>query len=102
VFYNNISEAEGEKWSKTLKPHSYKTFYSEVSVEPWMTIPSAYLLCGKDNAIPVQAQEGMVNMAKEKNPKAFDLVETCDASHSPFLSMPDIVATFLIKSSGNV
>jgi hypothetical protein len=73
-----------------------------VSVEPWHTIPSAYLLCKKDNAIPLPAQEGMVAMAQQKAPGSFDLVETCDASHSPFLSMPETVAQFLIKASGEV
>lgn len=97
VFYNDLSELEAEKWAKTLRPHSYRTFFSEISVEPWMTIPSAYLLCEKDNAMPVHLQERMVAMAKAKNPKAFDLVERCTAGHSPFLSMPDTLVNFLVK-----
>jgi hypothetical protein len=67
-----------------------------------MTIPSSYLICEKDNAIPFQAQEGMIAMAQAKNPKAFDIVERCEASHSPFLSMPDTLAAFLVKSSKGV
>jgi len=102
VFYNDLSDAEGERWANTLKPHSYRTFYSEVSVEPWMTIPSAYLLCEKDNAIPIQAQQGMVAMAQGKNPKAFDLVESCESGHSPFLSMPNTLANFLVKCSEGI
>lgn len=99
MFYNDLSDTEGEKWQNELKTHSYQTFYSEVSVEPWMTIPSAYLFCEKDNAIPIQAQESMVAMAKAKNPNSFDLIERCNAGHSPFLSMADTLATFLVKSS---
>lgn len=51
-------------------------------------------------AIPLVAQKGMLRGAKARAPEAFDLVETRDAGYSPFLSMPETVATFLVKSAG--
>lgn len=62
-----------------------------------MEVPSAYLVCEKDNAIPYQAQEGMIAQVQGKNPKAFALVEKIDASHSPFLSVPEKMTEFLVK-----
>jgi hypothetical protein len=70
-------------------------------VEPWLKIPSSYLLCENDNAIPVQAQDGMIAYSKEKSGgRAFDHVERCESGHSPFLSMPGTVAEFLERAAG--
>jgi len=99
VFYNDLPAAEAARWSRALKPHSYSTFKSTTTVEPWQTIPSAYLFCENDNAIPIQAQQAMVAMAKQKAPKSFDMVQWCVSGHSPFLSKPDAVADFLIDAA---
>jgi hypothetical protein len=60
-------------------------------------------VCEKDNAIPVQGQDGMITNAKSKAAEvgfeAFDIVERLDASHSPFLSMPDRVAAYLERAA---
>lgn len=71
--------------------------FSEVTVEAWKDIPSAYLVCTKDNAIPLPIQEGMIAGAQGANSKAFDIVEKVEASHSPFLSLPEKTAAFLEK-----
>jgi hypothetical protein len=96
-----MSSDEAEKYAKMLKPHAYRTFYSKVTCEPWLTIPSTYVLCENDNAIPVMAQEGMVAGAKAKAPNAFDVVERCTASHTPFASssQPETLAGYLIKAT---
>lgn len=74
---------------KTLQQHSYQTFESKLTYPAYKDIPTTYFLCTKDNAIPIAAQEGMVEMAK----KAGANIETVrfEASHSPFCSMPDKV-----------
>lgn len=97
IFYNDLSEEAAEPWIKELKPHSYRTFFSQLTAEPWRTIPSAYLVCEKDNAIPLAGQQGMIAMAQGMAANSFEMVETCSASHSPFLSMPETVADFLAK-----
>ncbi|KAI9731428.1 MAG: hypothetical protein M1818_007818 [Claussenomyces sp. TS43310] len=99
IFYNDMPPSEAARWIAQLKTHSYRTFYSTLSVEPFLHIPSAYLICERDNAIPLAVQEGMIAMAQEKVPTAFDVVERCGASHSPFLSMPETVASFLEKAA---
>jgi hypothetical protein len=55
--------------------------------------------CEKDNAIPLFAQEGMIAGAQQAAPSAFDVVEKCDASHSPFLSQPEWLAEKLVKAA---
>ena len=100
IFYNDLSPSVAEKYVAALKPHSYPTFASQVTVAPWKVIPSTYILCEKDMAIPVAVQEGMVAMAKGMAPNSFDVVERCDASHSPFISQPEWLAEKFIKAAG--
>jgi len=97
IFYNDLSPSDATHWSALLGPHSYGSFSTEATVEPWRSIPSAYLICEKDNAIVPEAQRGVIEDVRKIAPHAFDLVESCDASHSPFLSMPDVVAGFLVR-----
>ncbi|KAG4421421.1 hypothetical protein IFR04_005480 [Cadophora malorum] len=99
IFYNDLSDSEAQIHIAALKQHSYLTFASTLTAAPWKTIPSTYILCEKDNAIPLQGQEGMIAGAKQAAPDSFDVVEKCSASHSPFLSQPDWLAEKLVESA---
>ena len=58
-------------------------------------IPCAYLLCRKDQAIPLEVQENMVKGA------GFEIyTETLDAGHSPFLSQPKETADVVRRAAG--
>merc|ERR1711939_801068 len=57
IFYNDLSDSEAQIHIAALKQHSYLTFASTLTAAPWKTIPSTYILCEKDNAIPLQGQE---------------------------------------------
>lgn len=50
----------------------------------WKELPSTYVVCTQDAAVPPAAQEAMAARAQT--------VEHLDASHSPFLSRPDEIA----------
>jgi hypothetical protein len=100
IFYNDLSAEIAEPYIAALKPHSYRTFSSQQSVAPWKVIPSTYIVCEKDQAIPLHAQEGMLEMAQKMVPTSFDVIERCSASHSPFISQPQWLAEKLIKAAG--
>ncbi len=103
IFYNDLPSDAAIFWVSKLKTHSYETFKSAVSVEPWLKIPSSYLVCDKDIALPPQGQDGMIAAAKEKSGgKAFDHVERCKSGHTPFLSMPGTVVEFLERVAGRI
>lgn len=53
----------------------------------WSSIPSTYVVCTQDEAIPAEAQRAMA----ERSGSVVEL----EASHSPFLSMPGKVAELL-------
>ena len=97
IFYNDMSEAAATPHIEALKTHAYRTFSTPTSISAHKYIPTAYLLCENDMAIPLDAQKGIIEGARAEAPKAFDIVESCGASHSPFFSIPDTVATFLLR-----
>ena len=53
----------------------------------WRDVPSTYVICDRDNAIPVPAQEAMAARA--------DTTHRLQSDHSPFLSDPDAVAELI-------
>lgn len=96
VFYNDMSENEAEAAISTLKPQSYGAFKSPCTYAAWKEVPSTYLYCFKDNAIPYAFQKTMV----EQWAKGYEFrTETLDSSHSPFLSMPEETAAAIRRAA---
>ena len=96
TFYNDIEEPQ--KYVDMLKPHSYRTMFSKITYAGWKHVPSTYLLCEKDQAIPLHGQKGMVEAAQKAG--ADMKVDTVDASHSPFLSIPGEMARLIRRAAG--
>lgn len=95
IFYNDLDADEIQKQIKGLKQHSYQVFNSKLTYPAYKDIATTYMFCKKDNAISYAAQRGMVEAAN------IDIaVEIFDASHSPFLSMPDAVADASRRAAG--
>lgn len=86
VMYTGLSEDEQTYWFSQLQAHSLASLKAPISGASWKTIPSSYLLCDQDLAIPVQLQEMMVNKAKDIG--ATIEVSRLDTGHSPYLTMP--------------
>ncbi|PWY71011.1 alpha/beta-hydrolase [Aspergillus heteromorphus CBS 117.55] len=85
VFYNDCEEGQTKSAVAALRTHSYQTFLSPCTYAAWKHVPSTYLYCLRDEAIPMAVQRMMV----EETAKGYDMrTETLDASHSPFFSMP--------------
>ncbi|KAJ5708272.1 hypothetical protein N7488_008073, partial [Penicillium malachiteum] len=85
IFYHDMTEAEQQKWISKLQPQTLKSFTEPAVYESWKDIPSMYIYCVEDQALPMVVQEGFVKTLNE--PVKFHI----DASHSPFLSKPDEV-----------
>ncbi|CZS97935.1 related to signal peptide protein [Rhynchosporium agropyri] len=99
IFYNDLSDSQAAPLIAAIKQHSYLTYASTLTVAPWKTIPSTFIKCEKDNAIPLPVQEGMIAGAKEMAPGAFDVIEKCQSGHSPFVSQPAWLAEKLVESA---
>ncbi|KAJ5951565.1 uncharacterized protein N7479_009978 [Penicillium vulpinum] len=85
IFYHDMSPEEQQKAISKLKPQSQKSFHEPAMHEPWHEMPSMYLFCDQDAAIPLPAQESFAQTLG--NPVTYHV----DASHSAFLSMPENV-----------
>ncbi|KAK8199727.1 Alpha/beta hydrolase fold-1 [Phyllosticta capitalensis] len=96
IFYNDLSPAEADKWAAKIPHHCYRTFYSRVTHPAFKDVPSTYLICEADNAIPMQAQESML----EKVGQGRFEIERCAAGHSPFLSMPGLTSDVIRRAAG--
>jgi pimeloyl-ACP methyl ester carboxylesterase len=90
VFFNDLDTATAESAVSQLGYQSYASMRQELTEAAWKTIPSTYVICEADNAIPIAAQELMAERA--------DCVHRLNASHSPFVSQPAAVAG-LIRST---
>lgn len=89
IFYNDMTPEHAAEMKRHLKQHSNQAFLSKLTYAAYRDIPTTYILCTKDNAIPIVAQEGMV--ARAKSLGANITTVTLEASHSPFCSIPDAV-----------
>jgi pimeloyl-ACP methyl ester carboxylesterase len=82
-----------------IQPHSLATIQGDQAKTrsaAWRKIPSAYLICEQDNAIPAQGQEAMALGVREAG-GTID-IERIPSSHSPHLSQPGVVADFLRRA----
>lgn len=97
-FYNDISESEAKRWSDLLRPMSWDDLGGMTTYATYKDIPSSYLLCTRDNALPFPAQQGMVQMAMAAGAKVN--TESVDAGHSPCLSKVEETSAFIRKVAG--
>lgn len=91
IFYNDLDDETAEHWIKKLQVHSWPTLSSKLTYAAYQHVPSAYLLCDADKAIPIQVQEGMASSMT---------TERCSAGHSPFLSQPELTTAFIRRQAG--
>lgn len=97
VFYNDCDDAQIKCAVAALRPHSYQTFHSPCTYAAWKDIPSTYLYCLRDAAIPLTVQKMMV----EETAKGYGMgTEMVDASHSPFYSQPDQLTAAIRRAAG--
>jgi pimeloyl-ACP methyl ester carboxylesterase len=80
IFYGDVEPDVAAAAVGRLRPQSYSVASDQLTGAAWKTVPSTYVVCENDNAIPVFAQEAMAQRAGH--------VERLPASHSPFLSHP--------------
>jgi len=79
-----------------LKAFSKASLYLPTIGAAYKAIPSNYLICEDDNAIPPFVQEEMVKAAQDAG--ADMKFERLKSSHSPFLSHPEETVDFLIRA----
>lgn len=69
-----------------------------LTAEGWGSIPRSYIRCSADLAIRPALQSRFIAEADAAFPATATRVVDLDSSHSPFLSMPDRVATAILEA----
>ncbi|KAE8395018.1 hypothetical protein BDV23DRAFT_116016 [Aspergillus alliaceus] len=97
LFYNDLTVEVTTSWVAKLRRQSYATLTErENAYSGWLDVPVWYLLCTRDQAIPILAPEAMVAAAKEAGAS----VETqyLDSGHVPFLDKADETPDFIQRA----
>jgi pimeloyl-ACP methyl ester carboxylesterase len=87
VFFNDCPPEVAERAAAALLPQRKDAFTQATLAAAWEQVPSTYVVCERDNAIPVAVQERMAARA--------DTVSRVDAGHAAFLSRPHDVAAIV-------
>ena len=87
TFYADVRPHTARGAVARLGHQALAAFEQPLTRAAWRTIPSTYVVCERDAAIPVVAQEMMAERA--------DRVLRMPTSHSPFLSRPAQLAGIL-------
>jgi pimeloyl-ACP methyl ester carboxylesterase len=98
IFYGDCSAEDTRVAKSLLQKFALGSFKSEQTYPAWKYIPSTYLLCEDDMAIPVEAQEFMASQEVGDGGKW--TTERFKASHSPFLSMAKETAEVIRRAAG--
>lgn len=89
IFYNACPPELAAEAAGRLQPQSISSFEQPVRAVGWRDVPTTYVICDQDAAIPVFAQEQMSQRAGD--------LRRLDADHSPFLMLPDEVVALIAE-----
>ncbi|TKA71137.1 hypothetical protein B0A55_08215 [Friedmanniomyces simplex] len=96
-FYNDLPPESVQKYSAMIRPQAWIAYEGQTSYAAFVDIPSWYLYCEKDQALPPPAQRGIVQAAEAAG--ASMKTTSFESSHSPFLSMPEATAEFIVRAT---
>jgi pimeloyl-ACP methyl ester carboxylesterase len=87
VFYGDVDAATAQQAVSQLGYQSLASMIQEVTEVAWKTVPSTYIICEADNAVPPSLQERFAQRAEK--------VQRLNTSHAPFLSQPAALAQLI-------
>jgi pimeloyl-ACP methyl ester carboxylesterase len=96
LFYADCTAEASEQAERLLVPEPIGPASTPLHIteDRFGTVPRSYILCARDRAISPAKQQAMIDSV------GVDRVVEMNASHSPFLSQPDRLATVLIDLQG--
>ncbi|WP_369221616.1 alpha/beta hydrolase [Streptomyces sp. R39] len=87
VLYNGVDPQLAEAAVASLRSQSLASVTQPLTRAIWHDVPSSYIVCERDRAIPAAFQRSMARQA--------DRVRPMDSGHSPFLSHPAELARLI-------
>lgn len=96
LFFHDVPD--GAQWAATLKPHSWITKNAPSTSAAYLFIPTYYLLCEEDRAIPLAVQQVMVDRARRKGAEIE--TEKISTGHTPWLAAPEEFVGYIRRQAG--
>jgi len=100
ALYGDVDEATAEAAIALLSPDAPSLVAigaTTLTADGWGRVPRTYVVCSRDRALPPAVQQKFIQEADAAFPDNPTSVVTIDASHSPLLSMPHVVADIIGK-----
>lgn len=98
AFYGDVSTQDFIGFASYLNPdlpQAAVTDDARGTASRWGRIPRTFIRCTQDRALPIELQDRMISEADAMTPSNQFEVKTMAASHSPFASMPEVLADIL-------
>jgi pimeloyl-ACP methyl ester carboxylesterase len=92
VLYGDCPPDVAAAAAARLSRQSVAAITTPQTAAAWQGVPSTYVICEQDRAVPPPAQEAMSARARD--------VRRIPASHSPFLSRPGDVTDIVLEALG--
>jgi len=90
-FYGDLDDESAASWLAHTRPHPAVAQLTPLTYTAYLHHPVSYLLCTRDEALPIEAQKGMVASLPGID------VHSVDAGHSPYLSKEAEVVAVIEK-----
>jgi pimeloyl-ACP methyl ester carboxylesterase len=87
LFYGDSDEQKAEEMIARFRPMPLEQMI-QLSEPAWKSVPSTYVVCTNDRAIPPEAQRWMASRADE--------VVEIHTDHSPFVTQPEFLADVMV------
>lgn len=95
AFYNDLPSSQGDLFTKKLSHQAAESFKTPLTYPAYTHLPTTYLLCEEDHAIPFGGQQAMAGIG---GPGVKQHV--CGSAHSPMLSRPKVVEQVIRSAAG--
>ncbi|KAL4871623.1 hypothetical protein BDV12DRAFT_164084 [Aspergillus spectabilis] len=91
LFFHDVPK--GEYWASTLRPAAWATTIAPATAAAYLSLPSSYLLCEEDRAIPLFVQQMMVDKARGNGAQMGTV--TVKTGHTPWLVETEWVGSWI-------
>lgn len=86
AMYNDLPADEAAYWTERVIPQSSAVMETTIERCAYTHVPSTYVICNGDRALPPQVQDMFAQLA------GATVVRRVEAGHSPMLSKPEVMA----------
>lgn len=95
ILFNGLPIEDAKSWLAKMQCQPATGWADALEYAGWQIVPSVYLICENDNAIPVGVQEQVAMTAGSE-------IERCSSGHMVSLTMLEKVVEVVRKAAGEV